>query len=60
MNVGRLTLWSQESTIRKLEALVGVSITFIADITSLDSMTGVELVVRNQSIGPDIILTFMP
>lgn len=57
---GRLTLWAQESTVRKLEALVGVSVTFIADVSSLDSMTCVELLVSSQSIGPEVMLTFMP
>jgi hypothetical protein len=57
---GRLTLWAQESAVRKLEALVGVSVTFIADIAGLDSMTCVELVVSTLSVGPRVTLTFMP
>jgi hypothetical protein len=57
---GRLTLGAQESTVRKLEALMSVPVTFIADIAGLDSMTCVELVVSTLSIGPRVTLTFMP
>jgi hypothetical protein len=57
---GRLTLGAQESTVGKLEALMSVPVTFIADIAGLDSMTCVELVVSTLSIGPRVTLTFMP
>jgi hypothetical protein len=39
---------------------VGVSVAFIADIAGLDSMTGVELGVNDQSMSTEIVLTFMP
>lgn len=56
----QLTLWAQESTVGELEALVGITIALVADVTRSNSMTGVKLDISVTLNCFEDIPTFMP